>query len=210
MNKPGSHGRRWWQALPAIFLAGAANPPTAAAPLPRCGAAHLELGDGFHANLYMFEGSPEFVLSYDIPAEAIALRGASVGITPPQIIFYFVDTPAESYRTLSIGYQLGLRDSSGAWLHSYVPHVECGNGVTLDTPALVPSPAQHLACFQAMQDSGRYRLSFSPRRGEPPFGVIEGQWPLRAKVEAVRETWRRETERARRGQCRFSPPPPPD
>lgn len=199
---------RRWIAMPCLLLLGAAQAPDPA-PLPYCGASRIELGDGFHARLYMFAGAPDFFLSYDIPADAIRLHGASLDGTPPQIIFYFVDPAAGTYPSLSISYQIGLRDAAGVSINSYFPHVECGNGITLDTPELVPPPAQHLACFEAMQASGSYRLSFSRRRGEPPFGTIEGRWPLRAMVNAVREVRRRELEREGLGQCRFKPAPPP-
>ena len=201
---------RWRRLLPFALLLGAAPPPGSAAEPPYCGAPQLDLGDGFHARLYMFAGSPQFMLTYEVPRSAIVLHGATLGQTwTPQIVFYAVDAPPGEYQDLHIGEIFDLRDEGGRRVASFIPHVECGDGLTLDTAALVPPADQVRACFEAMQRTGGYRISFAHNQGEAPFFVAAGQWPLRAKVAAVRARWRSEIERFRLGECRFMPPPPP-
>jgi hypothetical protein len=148
-------------------------------------------------------------MSYDVPRGALAPSGVALGDTPAEIDIYAIDEPATNYPRLQIDYFPDMRDASGNRINSYARHVDCGDGRDLDTHELVPPQAQVHACFEAMQRTGGYRFSFSPRQGEPPLLVTAGHWPLRDKVEAVRAVWRRESERARLGQCRFMPPPPP-
>jgi hypothetical protein len=205
--------RKSWPLLWLLVpLLGAGPPPNGAAPLPRCGVPQVDLGDGFHAALYMFAGSPEFMLTYDVPRSAIVLHGATLGEAfAPRIVFYAVDAPPGEYRSLHIENSFDVRDQGGRRITSYIPHVECGEGRTLDTTDLVPSDEQVRACFEAMQRTGGFRISFLHRASEPPFFVAEGQWPLHAKIAAVRARWRSEIERFRLDQCRLmQPPPPPD
>jgi hypothetical protein len=193
----------------------------------------MDLGDGFHATLYMEEGSPQFSLAYDVPAGGTIVNDAILARTPVQITFGYIDAPPSTPWGLTIGYRnLDLRERNGHRLDPEAFRLECGPGVALSLfshgmpTAYPPGPTEFAsvfsagyrpdrlrpetgACFEALQSSGHFRFSLGRRAGEPPSLVLEGAWPLGAAVERVRALWRREMERARLGQCRLAPPPPP-
>jgi hypothetical protein len=208
--------------------------PVRAADPPWCGGRNLDLSAGFHANLYMFGGSPQFSLTYDVPASGTLTGDALLGATPVRITFVGVDAPPSEPWVLNIGYEnLDLRERDGRRLMPDYFRLECGDGAELTlasnhiaSPNLPPGRSDFMsvftggyrpdrlrpetdACFEEMQRTGRFRFSLSRRRGDAPVLVLEGTWGLRAAVHAVRALWRRDIERARIGQCRIMPPPPP-
>jgi hypothetical protein len=225
---------RPWRALPIMLAATLMAQPIQAADPPWCGARDRDLGDGFHATLYMMDGSPEFRLVFDVPAGGTIVNDAVLARTPVQIIFGFVDAPPSSPWGLTIGYRnLDLRERNGHRLDPDIYQLECGPGVALSLVSshdrsreFPPGPTDFSslffagyrpnqlrpetnACFEALQRSGHFRFSLGRRQGEPPSLVLEGAWPLAAAVERVRALWRRDMERARLGQCRLAPSPPP-
>jgi hypothetical protein len=193
-----------------------------AAPAPYCGAQDLNIGHGFQLLEYMFDGAPEFELTFNIPNRDVKAEGVLVANPPIRLLIGGL--PHETWDSPRIGYtHFDVRGPDGQAFAVRTMTLDCGEGVSLSTsfPKQAHNPPRDYtfdspffevrkkipACLVALQDSGRLRWRFA---GDDDTSLqIDAPLRLRDALVAEHRFHEAEALKAKRAVCRFMPAPPP-